>query len=51
MISNNKEAPVPPEKNRGFQMKHEVKQREGWSLSNTGSEVAVPSPIKSQLIT
>jgi hypothetical protein len=33
MISNNKEAPVLPEKNRGFQMKHEAQTTGGVGFS------------------
>ena len=38
MISSNEETPVPPDWNRGSQVNHEAKQREGWSLPNKGGE-------------
>ena len=38
MISSNEGTPVPPDWNRGFQVNHEAKQQEGWSLPNKGGE-------------
>ena len=38
MISSNEETPVPPDWNRGSQVNHEAKQREGWSLPNKSGE-------------
>ncbi len=35
---NQQEAPAPPDRNRGFQVQHEAKQREGWSLPNTSGK-------------
>jgi len=39
MISSNEETPVPPDWNRGSQVNHEAKQREGWSLPNKSLKV------------
>ena len=38
ILSGTEEAPVPPDRDRGFQVQHEAKQQEGWSLPNKGGE-------------